>query len=110
VRYPHLYMIGGTGNEETVNSWNGLGSKRGYFPPSDLWYSTASKPVEIHPQHLLTAILEGHPYPIEVIGVMGSNPLLTWSNSHRVHDAFLKVPGSNPGAPTTRREISAGTF
>jgi len=71
-----------------------LGSEHGYFPPSDLWHSIASKPVEIHPQHLLTAILEGQPYKIEVIGVMGSNPLLTWSNSRRVYDAFMKAPFS----------------
>jgi anaerobic selenocysteine-containing dehydrogenase len=71
-----------------------LGSERGYLPPSDLWYSIGSKPVEIHPQHLLDAILEGRPYPIEVVGVMGSNPLLTWSNSRRVYDALMKVPFS----------------
>jgi anaerobic selenocysteine-containing dehydrogenase len=71
-----------------------LGSERGYLPPSDLWYSIGSKPVEIHPQHLIDAILEGQPYPIEVVGVMGSNPLLTWSNSRRVYDALMKVPFS----------------
>jgi anaerobic selenocysteine-containing dehydrogenase len=71
-----------------------LGSGKGYLPPSDLWYSIASKPVEIHPQHLLDAILGGQPYPIEVVGVMGSNPLLTWSNSRRVYDALMKVPFS----------------
>jgi anaerobic selenocysteine-containing dehydrogenase len=71
-----------------------LGSGKGYLPPSDLWYSIGSKPVEIHPQHLLDAILEGQPYPIEVVGVMGSNPLLTWSNSRRVYDALMKVPFS----------------
>jgi anaerobic selenocysteine-containing dehydrogenase len=69
-----------------------LGSERGYLPPSDLWYSIGSKPVEIHPQHLVGAILEEKPYPIQAVGIMGSNPLLTWSNSRRVYDAFMKVP------------------
>ncbi len=71
-----------------------LGAECGYLPPSDLWYSIASKPVEIHPQHLVDAILEGQPYPIKVVGVIGSNPVLTWSNSRRVHEAFLNVPFS----------------
>jgi anaerobic selenocysteine-containing dehydrogenase len=71
-----------------------LGSEMGYLPPSELWYSIGSKPVEIHPQHLLTAILERRPYPIEVMGILGSNPLLTWSNSRRVYDVLMKVPFS----------------
>ncbi|MBN1368285.1 MAG: molybdopterin-dependent oxidoreductase [Dehalococcoidales bacterium] len=69
-----------------------LGSERGYLPPSELWYSIASKPLEIHPQHLISTILEEKPYPIKAVGIMGSNPLLTWSNSRRVYDAFMNVP------------------
>ena len=69
-----------------------LGSEQGYFPPSDLWYSIGSKPVEIHPQHLVSAILQERPYPVKAVGIMGSNPLLTWSNSRRVYDALMKVP------------------
>jgi anaerobic selenocysteine-containing dehydrogenase len=69
-----------------------LGAEQGYLPPSDLWYSIASKPVEIHPQHLLTAILEEKPYPIKALGIFGSNPVLTWSNSRRVYEALKKVP------------------
>jgi anaerobic selenocysteine-containing dehydrogenase len=69
-----------------------LGAEQGYLPPSDLWYSIASKPVEIHPHHLVTAILEEKPYPIKALGIFGSNPVLTWSNSRRVYEAFKEVP------------------
>lgn len=69
-----------------------LGADHGYLPPSDLWYSIASKPVEIHPQHVVDAILTDKPYPIQALGIMGSNPLLTWSNSRRVYQALQKVP------------------
>lgn len=71
-----------------------LGADCGYLPPSDLWYSIGSKPVEIHPQHLLTAILEGKPYPVRALGIFGSNPLLTWSNAPRTRAALEKVPFS----------------
>jgi anaerobic selenocysteine-containing dehydrogenase len=68
-----------------------LGGDRGHLPPSELWDSIASKPLEIHPQYLVSALLEGKPYPIRAVGVFGSNPLLTWSDSHRVYEAFKKV-------------------
>jgi anaerobic selenocysteine-containing dehydrogenase len=68
-----------------------LGSDRGYLPPSELWYPIASKPLEVHPQHLLSAIIEEKPYPIQAVGIFGSNPLLTWSSSRRVYEAFRKV-------------------
>jgi anaerobic selenocysteine-containing dehydrogenase len=68
-----------------------LGIEQGYVPHSDLWYSIASKPVEVHPQHLVSTILNDKPYPIKAVSVFGSNPLLTWSNSKRVYEAFHKV-------------------
>jgi anaerobic selenocysteine-containing dehydrogenase len=68
-----------------------LGSDQGYLPPSELWYPIASKPLEVHPQHLLSAIIDEQPYPIRAVGIFGSNPLLTWANSRRVYEAFRKV-------------------
>ncbi len=68
-----------------------LGADKGYFPPTDLWDSIVWKPVEVRPQHVLTAILEEKPYPVKVLGVFGSNPLLTWSNSRRVYEALKAV-------------------
>lgn len=69
-----------------------LGADLGYLPYSELWNSIGSKPLEVHPQHLVSAILEDKPYPIEAVAVFGSNPLLTWSNSARVLDSLKKVP------------------
>ena len=40
---------------------------------------------------MLTAILEEKPYPVRVLGVFGSNPMLTWSNSRRVYEALKAV-------------------
>lgn len=68
-----------------------LGATEGYLPPHDLWDSIVCKPVEMRYQHLLTAILEEKPYPIQVLGIFGSNPLLTWCNSRRVYEALKKV-------------------
>ncbi|MFH0915105.1 MAG: molybdopterin dinucleotide binding domain-containing protein, partial [bacterium] len=68
-----------------------LGAEVGYFPPHELWDSIVWKPVEVRPQHVLTAILEEKPYPVRVLGVFGSNPVLTWSNSRRVCEALEKV-------------------
>jgi anaerobic selenocysteine-containing dehydrogenase len=68
-----------------------LGAEAGYFPAYDLWDAIVWKPVEIRPQHVLTAILEGEPYPVRALGIFGSNPMLTWSNSRRVHDALKTV-------------------
>ena len=69
-----------------------LGADAGYLPPHPLWDAIAWKPVEVHPQHVLTAILEEKPYPVRVLGVFGSNPLLTWSNAKRVYQALQRVP------------------
>jgi len=69
-----------------------LGADQGYLPPSELWDSIGSKPVEVHPQHLVSAILEEKPYTIEAVAIFGSNPLLSWSNSRRVLNALKKVP------------------
>jgi anaerobic selenocysteine-containing dehydrogenase len=69
-----------------------LGGDQGYLPPSDLWSGIASKPLEVHPQYLVKAILEEKPYPVRAVGIFGSNPLLTWSDSRRVYEAFKKVP------------------
>jgi len=68
-----------------------LGAEQGYLPPSELWSSIVCKPVEVHPQHLVTAILKDKPYPIKALGILGSNPLLTWSNSRKVYQALKKV-------------------
>jgi anaerobic selenocysteine-containing dehydrogenase len=68
-----------------------LGAEAGYFPPHELWDSIVWKPVEVRPQHVLTAILERKPYPVQVLGIFGSNPVLTWSNSRRVYEALKKV-------------------
>jgi len=68
-----------------------LGVEAGYLPPDDLWDSIVCKPAEIRPQHVMTAIFEEKPYPVQVLGVFGSNPLLTWSNSRRVYEALKKV-------------------
>jgi anaerobic selenocysteine-containing dehydrogenase len=68
-----------------------VGADAGYFPPHPLWDSIVWKPVEVRPQHVLDAILEGEPYPVRVLGVFVSNPILTWSNSRRVYDALKKV-------------------
>ncbi len=68
-----------------------LGAGAGYLPPTALWDSIVWKPVEVRPQHVLTAILEEEPYPVRVLGVFGSNPLLTWSNSRRVYEALKRV-------------------
>jgi anaerobic selenocysteine-containing dehydrogenase len=37
------------------------------------------------------AILEGRPYPIKALVIVGSNPALTWPNARRVIDAFAKL-------------------
>ena len=68
-----------------------LGADSGNFPPHELWDSIVWKPVEVRPHHVLEAILDERPYPVRVLGVFGSNPLLTWSNSRRVRAAFEKV-------------------
>jgi anaerobic selenocysteine-containing dehydrogenase len=68
-----------------------LGADAGYFPSHDLWDSIVWKPVEVRPHHVLTAILEEEPYPVKVLGVFGSNPVLTWSNSRRVVEGLKKV-------------------
>ena len=68
-----------------------LGSDAGYLPATGLWDSIVCKPVEVRPHHVLTAILEEKPYAVKVLGVFGSNPLLTWSNSRRVYEAFKAV-------------------
>ena len=68
-----------------------LGADAGYFPSHDLWDSIVWKPVEVRPHHVVDAILNEQPYPVKVLAVFGSNPVLTWSNSRRVVDALKKV-------------------
>jgi anaerobic selenocysteine-containing dehydrogenase len=65
-----------------------LGAELGYLPSDPLWDPIVWKPAEVHPQHVVTALLQKEPYPLEALGVFGSNPLLTWSNSRRVYDAL----------------------
>jgi len=68
-----------------------LGAEMNYYPSHEIWDSIVWKPVEVRPQHVLTAILEKKPYPVQVLGVFGSNPVLTWSNSKRVFEALKKA-------------------
>ncbi len=68
-----------------------LGAAAGYFPPHELWDSIVWKPVEIRPQDVVDAILTKKPYPVRALGVFGSNPVLTWSNSRRVYEALRSV-------------------
>ncbi len=68
-----------------------LGADAGYFPPDELWDPIVWKPAEIRPQHVVDAILDEKPYPVRVLGIFGSNPMLTWSNSRRVKEALEKV-------------------
>lgn len=68
-----------------------LGADQGYFPPHQLWDQIVWKPVEIRPQHVLTAILEEKAYAVRALGIFGSNPLITWSNSRRVEKALRRV-------------------
>ena len=37
------------------------------------------------------AILEGRPYPIKALVIVGSNPVLTWPNAKRVQEALAKL-------------------
>jgi anaerobic selenocysteine-containing dehydrogenase len=68
-----------------------LGAGAGSYPPDQLWDSIVWKPSEIRPQHVVNAILERKPYPVRVLGVFRSNPVLTWSNSRRVCEALRAV-------------------
>ena len=68
-----------------------LGADRGYFPPHELWDAIVHKPVEVHPQHVLDAILTHEPYSVKALGVFGTNPMLTWSNARRVKEALEKI-------------------
>lgn len=65
-----------------------IGADQGFLPPHPLWDLVASMPVEVRPQCLVKAILEKDPYPVQVLCVFGSNPLLTWGNSHNAYQAL----------------------
>lgn len=43
------------------------------------------------PQGIIKAMREGNPYPIRAAYVQGGNPLLTYSNSRAVYEAFLNL-------------------
>ena len=68
-----------------------IGADGGFLPPHPLWDMVASMPLEGKPQCLVKAILEEDPYPIQVLCVFGSNPLITWSNSKNVYKALKKL-------------------
>ena len=68
-----------------------LGIEYGHFPADPLWDSIVNKPAELQPQYLVKSILEKEPYQVQAAFVMGSNPVLTWSNSKRVYEAFSKI-------------------
>jgi len=70
---------------------NKLGGQEGYLPPDRLWNTIACKPAEVRPQHVVDSILLKEPYPVTVLGVFGSNPVLTWSNARRVREALKQV-------------------
>lgn len=43
------------------------------------------------PQLVVKAILEEKPYPVRVLCIHGSNPLITWSNAEEVRRALMKL-------------------
>ena len=43
------------------------------------------------PQLVTKAILEDKPYPVRVLCIHGSNPLITWSNTQEAYQALMKL-------------------
>jgi len=43
------------------------------------------------PQLVTKAILEEKPYPVKVLCIHGSNPLITWSNAEEAYQALMKL-------------------
>lgn len=68
-----------------------LGREYGHFPVDPLWDTIVNKPAELQSQYLVRSMLEGTPYGIQAALVLGCNPVMTWSNSRRVYEAFKKV-------------------
>ena len=66
--------------------------------PEDRWarrlgteYQTLPSIKRVLPQAIIKAILNDKPYPIRVLSVHGSNPLLSLPNSQETYDALKKV-------------------
>jgi len=68
-----------------------IGAEHGFLPPNSLWDMVAHMPLEIKPQCLVKAILEEDPYPVKVLCIFGSNPLVTWSNAKNTYKALNKL-------------------
>jgi anaerobic selenocysteine-containing dehydrogenase len=68
-----------------------LGVDQDHFPVDPLWDTIVNKPAELQFQYLVRSILEGTPYEVQAALVLGSNPVMTWCNSKRVHEAFRKI-------------------
>ena len=54
-------------------------------------YKLASMGSVVPPMLVCQAILEEDPYPVKVMVVFGSNPLLTWPNAKKVREALMKL-------------------
>jgi anaerobic selenocysteine-containing dehydrogenase len=68
-----------------------LGVEYCHFKAHPLWDTIVNKPAELQPQYLVKSILEKSPYEIQAAFCMGSNPVLTWSNSKKVFKAFSEI-------------------
>jgi len=68
-----------------------LGAWAGHYPMDDLWEPIANKPAELQFQYLISALLEGKPYPVKAGFVLGCNPVLTWCNARRIHEALQRL-------------------
>jgi anaerobic selenocysteine-containing dehydrogenase len=68
-----------------------LGASAGHFPVDDLWEPIVNKPAELQFQYLISTLLEGGPYPVKAGFVLGCNPVMTWCDSRRVHEALQQL-------------------
>jgi anaerobic selenocysteine-containing dehydrogenase len=67
--------------EEQQNKMIGIDMGLAPFPPS--WIAL--------PQLVTKTILHEKPYPVKVLCIQGSNPLVTWSNVQHVYRALMKL-------------------
>jgi len=54
-------------------------------------YRTIPKLMTVPPAYFRKAVLDGTPYPIRGAYVQGTNPLLTYADSHMAFDALMKL-------------------
>ncbi|MFC1965323.1 molybdopterin-dependent oxidoreductase, partial [Chloroflexota bacterium] len=66
--------------------------------PMEKWRTNVSAELKLLPifnfaipESVVAAILEEGPYPIRVAYIMGSNPLITWTNGWKTYRAFKKL-------------------